>query len=111
MAPTQQQQQQQQTNNYYPQQQQQQPMPNNNNLAQQQQQIHQHQHHQHQQQQQQYQQQDPQYNVVKSGFNRLWGNNTMDLLQNRHVLPPGKVRPPVIHLNHPFQEAVNCNPE
>lgn len=111
MAPTQQQQ---QTNNYYPQQQQQQqqqPMPNNNNLAQQQQQIHQHQHHQHQQQQQQYQQQDPQYNVVKSGFNRLWGNNTMDLLQNRHVLPPGKVRPPVIHLNHPFQEAVNCNPD
>ncbi|EDS35483.1 transport protein SEC24 [Culex quinquefasciatus] len=52
-----------------------------------------------------------QYNVVKSGFNRLWGNNTMDLLQNRHVLPPGKVRPPVIHLNHPFQEAVNCNPD
>ncbi|XP_053685124.1 protein transport protein Sec24A [Sabethes cyaneus] len=83
---------------------------------------HQHQHyHQHQQQQpyganfqqQQQQQQpyqDPQYNnVVKSGFNRLWGNNTVDLLQNRHILPTEKVRPPPIHLNHPFQEAVNCH--
>lgn len=97
-----------QTNNYYQQQQQQQPMPNNNNLAQQQQQqqqLQQHHHHhsqhqnQHQQQQnyQQQQHQDPQYNVVKSGFNRLWGNNTIDLLQNRHILPTDKVRPPVIH--------------
>ncbi|XP_055534166.1 protein transport protein Sec24A isoform X2 [Wyeomyia smithii] len=81
---------------------------------------HQHQHyHQHQQQQpyganfqqQQQQYQDPQYNVVKTGFNRLWGNNTVDLLQNRHILPTEKVRPPIIHLNHPFQEAVNCNPD
>lgn len=126
VAPIQQQQQQPQTNNYYQQQQQQQSMPNNNNnLAQQQQQqqLHQHHHHQHQQhqhqhqqqqqyqQQQQHQHQDPQYNVVKSGFNRLWGNNTIDLLQNRHILPTDKVRPPVIHLNHPFQEAVNCNPD
>ncbi|XP_058829559.1 protein transport protein Sec24A isoform X2 [Topomyia yanbarensis] len=62
-------------------------------------------------QQQHPQYQDPQNNVVKSGFNRLWGNNTVDLLQNRHILPVGKVRPPTIHLNHPFQEAINCNPD
>ncbi|XP_055611461.1 protein transport protein Sec24A [Uranotaenia lowii] len=65
----------------------------------------------HQQQQQQQPYGNPQYNVVKSGFNRLWGNNTTDLLQNRHILPTEKVRPPVIHLNHPFQDAVNCNPD
>lgn len=124
----------QQTNSYYPNQQQQQPPMQGMQQNQQFQQPHQHshlphQHHHHHQQQQvqqqqqlqqpyganyqqQPQQQDPQYNnVVRSGFNRLWGNNTVDLLQNRHILPVEKVRPPPIHLNHPFQEAVNCNPE
>ncbi|XP_058458609.1 protein transport protein Sec24A isoform X2 [Malaya genurostris] len=76
---------------------------------------------QHQQQPQQFQQQQQQYganlqqpyqdSVLKSGFNRLWGNNTVDLLQNRHILPVGRVRPPPIHLNHPFHEAENCNPD
>lgn len=116
-----------------------QPLPQQSHPLQQQQQPHQHshlphQHHHHhhhlqqqqqpqqqpplsqpyganQQQQQQLQYQDLQYNVVKSGFNRMWGNNTVDLLQNRHILPVEKVRPPPIHLNHPFQEAVNCNPD
>lgn len=124
----------QQTNSYYPNQQQQQPPMQGMQQNQQFQQPHQHshlphQHHHHHQQQQvqqqqqlqqpyganyqqQPQQQDPQYNnVVRSGFNRLWGNNTVDLLQNRHILPVEKVRPPPIHLNHPFQEAVNCNPD
>lgn len=125
-----------QANSNYPQQQlqqQQPPMPgmHQNQQFQQQplyQQSHQHshlphQHHNHHQQQpqlqqpyganyqQQQQQPDPQQSVVRGGFNRLWGNNTVDLLQNRHILPTGKVRPPPIHLNHPFQEAVNCNPD
>uniref|UniRef100_A0A2M4A281 Putative vesicle coat complex copii subunit sfb3 n=2 Tax=Anopheles triannulatus TaxID=58253 RepID=A0A2M4A281_9DIPT len=50
-------------------------------------------------------------NVVRGGFNRLWGNNTVDLLQNRHILPTDRVRPPTIHLVNPFQESINCNPD
>ncbi|XP_055621353.1 protein transport protein Sec24A-like isoform X1 [Toxorhynchites rutilus septentrionalis] len=74
-------------------------------------------HHQHPQQQHppsanlQQQHPDPQYSVLRSGFNKLWGNNTVDLLQNRHILPTEKVRPPTIHLNQPFHEATNCNPD
>ena len=49
--------------------------------------------------------------VVSSGFNKLWGNETVDLMQQRHVLPTTKVQPPPIKLNHHFQEAINCNPE
>lgn len=49
--------------------------------------------------------------VVHSGFNKLWGNETIDLMQQRHVLPTTKVQPPTIKLNHHFQEAINCNPE
>ncbi|KFB46918.1 AGAP005263-PA-like protein [Anopheles sinensis] len=53
----------------------------------------------------------PTGNVLRSGFNRMWGNNTVDLLQNRHVLPTDRVRPPTIHLLNPNQEAANCNPD
>lgn len=49
--------------------------------------------------------------TTQSGFNRLWGNETVDLLQNRHILPTEKVKPPPIKLNHHFHEAINCNPE
>ncbi|XP_058054708.1 protein transport protein Sec24A [Anopheles bellator] len=76
------------------------------------------------QQQQQYQQQtgygtpastaypgDVSSNVVRGGFNRLWGNNSVDLLQNRHILPTDRVRPPPIHLVNPFQDSINCNPD
>jgi protein transport protein SEC24 len=69
-------------------------------------------------QQQQQQQQQQQYvdnqsynNVVKQGFSRIWGNNTVDLLQNRNILPTEKVKPPTIRLNNPFQESINCSPE
>lgn len=58
-----------------------------------------------QQQQQQYQ------SVARQGFNQLWGHDTLDLMQNRRVLPSTKVEPPHIKLNHQFHEAVNCNPE
>lgn len=77
------------------------------------------QHQQQQQQQQgygsnQYQQQQGQFNngsVVQSGFSRLWGHETVDLMQNRHILPTDKVQPPPIKLNNQFYESVNCSPE
>lgn len=55
----------------------------------------------------QYQQQ----SAVKAGMNTLWGNETIDLMQNRHLLPTTGVKPPPIVLNHQFHESVNCNPE
>ncbi|XP_059616882.1 protein transport protein Sec24A [Phlebotomus argentipes] len=71
-----------------------------------------------QQPQQQFQnQQHPFVNNVANmasshaGFNRLWGNESVDLLENRHILPPEKVQPPVIRLNQQFQESVNCSPD
>lgn len=55
----------------------------------------------------QYQQQ----SSVKAGMNTLWGNETIDLMQNRHLLPTTGVKPPPIVLNHQFHESVNCNPD
>ncbi|XP_052895324.1 protein transport protein Sec24A [Anopheles moucheti] len=88
---------------------------------QQQQQMHQlHQQQQHPQQQMHQQQQHQQRNdaggyyprnVVRSGFDRLWGTNTIDLLQNRNVLPTDRVIPPPIHLVNPLHSSVNCNPD
>uniref|UniRef100_A0A182WMH8 Protein transport protein Sec24A n=1 Tax=Anopheles minimus TaxID=112268 RepID=A0A182WMH8_9DIPT len=50
-------------------------------------------------------------NVVRSGFDRLWGTNTIDLLQNRNILPTDPVKPPPIHLVNPLHGSVNCNPD
>uniref|UniRef100_A0A182YBY1 Uncharacterized protein n=2 Tax=Anopheles stephensi TaxID=30069 RepID=A0A182YBY1_ANOST len=50
-------------------------------------------------------------NVVRSGFNSLWGTNAIDLLQNRNVLPTDRVTPPAIHLVNPLQSSANCNPD
>ena len=47
--------------------------------------------------------------VVNQGFNRMWGNETIDLMQNRHILPTTKVLPPPVKLNHQFHEATNCS--
>lgn len=47
--------------------------------------------------------------VVSQGFNRMWGNETIDLMQNRHILPPTKVLPPTVKLNQQFHEATNCS--
>lgn len=60
-------------------------------------------------QQQPQQQQPGGNNVVQQGFNRIWGRETVDLMQNRHILPQTKVLPPTVKLNHQFQEAVNCS--
>lgn len=67
-----------------------------------------------QQQQQQQPQPQPQAyppggGIVGQGFSRMWGNETMDLMQHRHILPPTKVLPPVVKLNHQFHEATNCS--
>lgn len=62
-----------------------------------------------QQQQQQQQQFASPGSIVSQGFNRMWGNETIDLMQNRHVLPPTKVLPPPVKLNHQFHEATNCS--
>jgi protein transport protein SEC24 len=54
-------------------------------------------------------QQYPTGNIVHQGFNQMWGRETIDLMQNRHVLPQSKVAPPQVKLNHQFHEATNCN--
>jgi len=41
----------------------------------------------------------------------MWGNESVDLMQNRHILPQSKVLPPPIKLNQHFHEAVNCSPD
>lgn len=62
---------------------------------------------------QQPQQQQPQHypvgSVVSQGFNRMWGNETVDLMQQRHILPQTKILPPAIKLNHQFHESTNCS--
>jgi protein transport protein SEC24 len=47
--------------------------------------------------------------IVQQGFSKMWGNDTIDLMQNRHILPPTKVLPPTVKLNHQFHEATNCS--
>lgn len=65
--------------------------------------------------QQQQQQQQPQPtlqnpgSIVSQGFNRMWGNENIDLMQHRQILPPTKVLPPAVKLNHQFHEATNCS--
>ncbi|XP_015122923.1 protein transport protein Sec24B [Diachasma alloeum] len=49
--------------------------------------------------------------VTKTGFNSLWGQQSLDLLQCRTVLPCEKVEPPKIGLQQEFLDSVNCSPE
>lgn len=68
------------------------------------------------QQQQQYQQyatnqQYQQPSVVQQSFSSLWGHNTVDLMQQRHILPTLPIEPPKISLDHEFYESVNCSSE
>lgn len=62
-------------------------------------------------QQQDLSQQIGRMNIHQTGFNKLWGHETVDLLQCRNILPEGKIEPPVIKLNHQFSNSVNCSPE
>lgn len=50
-----------------------------------------------------------QMSVTQAGFSRLWGQDTIDLMQNRHILSPATLTPPRIVLNNQFHESINCN--
>ena len=34
------------------------------------------------------------YIFIYSGFQRMWGQDSVDLLQNRHILPADEIKPP-----------------
>ncbi|XP_043484363.1 protein transport protein Sec24A [Leptopilina heterotoma] len=51
------------------------------------------------------------YGVTQAGFNKLWGNETVDLLQCRNILPTDKVEPPKIKLHQEFLDQINCSPD
>ncbi|KYN18828.1 Protein transport protein Sec24B [Trachymyrmex cornetzi] len=50
-------------------------------------------------------------NVSQVGYNKIWGMESIDLLQCRNILPPEKVEPPKIKLNQEFLDSVNCSPD
>ena len=50
-------------------------------------------------------------NVTKAGFNKIWGTESIDLLQCRNILPPEKVAAPRIKLQQDLLDRVNCSPE
>ncbi|XP_068147160.1 protein transport protein Sec24A [Drosophila tropicalis] len=49
-------------------------------------------------------------NVTQQGFSQLWGQDTIDLMQNRHILSPATLQAPKIVLHNQFQESINCSP-
>jgi len=49
--------------------------------------------------------------VTQTGFSKMWGGETLDLLQNRHILPPGEIVPPSPRLQADQWNSVNCNKE
>ncbi|XP_039482335.1 protein transport protein Sec24A [Drosophila santomea] len=49
-------------------------------------------------------------NVAQQGFSRLWGQDTIDLMQNRHILSPATLPPPKVVLHNQFHESINCSP-
>ncbi|KAL6426198.1 hypothetical protein ACFW04_009032 [Cataglyphis niger] len=50
-------------------------------------------------------------NVTQTSYNKLWGIESVDLLQCRNILPPEKIEPPKIKLHQEFLDNVNCNPD
>lgn len=49
--------------------------------------------------------------VTKQGFSQLWGQQTVDLMQCKHILPEYPEELPEIKLGPAFPDAVNCSPE
>lgn len=49
--------------------------------------------------------------VAHNSFSQLWGQESVDLLQCRNVLPEEKLPAPTVKLNHQFSQSVNCSPE
>nr|CAI5849353.1 unnamed protein product [Callosobruchus analis] len=66
-------------------------------------------------QQQSYQQQQQTYQqykgVTQTGFNKMWGMESHDLLQTPTILPPKTVDPPKIILGQEAMEQANCSPD
>lgn len=52
-----------------------------------------------------------QMSVTKQGFDQLWGHQSVDLLQCKHILPDYPEAPPEIKLGQQFAESANCSPE
>ena len=49
--------------------------------------------------------------VTQSGFNKLWGMESYDLLQTVNVLPPTGVEVPIVCLEPGFPTQINCSPD
>ncbi|CAH1985191.1 unnamed protein product [Acanthoscelides obtectus] len=64
------------------------------------------------QQQQQQQQNFQQYKgVTQTGFNKMWGMESHDLLQTPTILPPKTLDPPRIVLGQSAMDDANCSPD
>merc|ERR1719309_1676087 len=49
--------------------------------------------------------------VTQNGFQRMFGHETVDLLENRHILPSEEVRPPKPRLQAEVWNNINCSPD
>merc|ERR1719153_1548998 len=49
--------------------------------------------------------------VTQNGFQKMWGQESLDLLQNRHILPSEKVTPPKPRLQAEQWNNANCSSE
>merc|ERR1712042_119735 len=47
--------------------------------------------------------------VTQTGFQKMWGQESLDLLQNRHILPPGEVTAPTPRLQAEQWNNINCS--
>ena len=47
--------------------------------------------------------------VTQTGFQKMWGQESVDLLQNRHILPPGDIIPPTPRLQAEQWNNINCS--
>ncbi|XP_037068145.1 LOW QUALITY PROTEIN: protein transport protein Sec24A-like [Pollicipes pollicipes] len=50
-------------------------------------------------------------NVLTAGFNRIWGTESVDLMQQRHILPPTRLEPPKVVLPQEHLNNSNCSPD
>lgn len=53
----------------------------------------------------------PGSDVVQGGFNKLWGTESIDLLQTPNILPPTKVEAPKVVLGNDILDQANCSPD
>jgi protein transport protein SEC24 len=44
-----------------------------------------------------------------AGFQKMWGMETVDLLSNRHILPPEEILPPRPKLQAEAWNSINCS--